>query len=603
MTLALPDVRHPLGIAEYALIGDCTTAALVGNNGSIDWMCLPRFDGPACFAALLGTPEHGRFLLTPRSPTSPAKRRYLDDSLILESVFETEDGEVAIIDFMVPGATNTSLVRIVEGRRGRVPMHMELCIRFDYGLTVPWVTRRPGGNGIVAIAGPERLVLRAPVDLVGQDRTTLSDFTVEEGQRLAFVLTHGPSHLPMPASPDADDALYATTEYWNTWCAQCSYNGPYADQVRRSLLVLKGLTYTATGGIVAAPTTSLPEVVGGARNWDYRYCWLRDAVITLFAFMDAGYSGEADSWAHWLNRSVAGAPEQLQIMYGIGGERRLDESELPWLPGYLGSVPVRKGNAAAGQLQLDVYGEVMTALHRARTMSLLQGKETWSVQRGLLAHLEQVWDQPDEGMWETRGGRKPFTVSKIMAWLAFDCGVRDVEQYDLPGDLDRWRETRARIHADICEKGWDADRQTFTQYYGSKALDASLLLIPMTGFLPIDDPRMASTIAAVEKHLLKDGFVMRYDAADTPDGLEGSEGAFLACSFWLASCMHMQGRAAEAIALFERLVALCNDVGLLSEEYDTVGKRLVGNFPQAFSHVALVSTAMRLAGKGTDQRR
>ena len=599
----LPPIRHPLAIEDYALISDCATAALVGNNGSIDWLCLPRFDSPACFAALLGKPEHGRFLIVPRSPAEPARRTYRDGTLVLESVFTTDEGEVAIIDFMVPGAANTSVVRIVEGRRGTVPMYMELCIRFDYGLTVPWVTRRDGGNGVVAVAGPEKLVLRAPVELAGQDLKTISHFTVAEGQRLHFALTHGPSHLPLPLSPDADDALYATTEFWKTWSGQCSYDGPYAKEVRRSLLVLKGLTYTATGGIVAAPTTSLPELVGGARNWDYRYCWLRDAVITLFAFMDAGYSTEADAWAHWLHRSVAGSPEQLQIMYGIGGERRLEEMELPWLPGYLDSVPVRTGNAAAGQLQLDVYGEVMSALHQARGVGLLQDKDAWSVQRGLLEHLEEVWEQPDEGMWETRGGRKPFTFSKVMAWVAFDCGIRDVEQYGLEGPVDRWRAVRDSIHAEVCDKGWDKGRQTFTQYYGSKALDASLLLIPLTGFLPAGDPRIASTIAAVERELMQDGFVMRYNASESGDGLQGKEGAFLACSFWLVSCMHIQGRVDEARTMFERLAGLCNDVGLLSEEYDPEGKRFVGNFPQAFSHVALVTTAMRLGGKHSDKRK
>ena len=385
-------------------------------------------------------------------------------------------------------------------------------------------------------------MLRAPVPMEGEHMRTVSHFAVSEGQVLNFVLTHGPSHLPLPLSLDADDALYATTTFWETWSAKCSYDGPYAAEVRRSLLVLKGLTYAATGGIVAAPTTSLPELVGGTRNWDYRYCWLRDAVITLFAFMDAGYSDEAEEWANWLHRSVAGAPDQVQIMYGIGGERRLEEMALPWLPGYLDSAPVRTGNAAAGQLQLDVYGEVMMALHRARGLGLLPDKEVWSVQRGLLQHLEQVWEQPDEGMWETRGGRKPFTFSKVMAWLAFDCGIRDVEAWGLDGPVDRWREIRDTIHATVCEKGWDDDRKTFTQFFGSKALDASLLLIPQTGFLPIDDPRVTSTIAAVEKELLRDGFVLRYDAEDTPDGLRGAEGAFLACSFWLVSCMHMQGR-------------------------------------------------------------
>lgn len=596
-------IRHPLPIEEYALLSDCRTAALVGSNGSIDWMCLPRFDGPACFAALLGRPEHGRFLLAPVDLQGPAKRSYRNGSLVLDSVFETAEGTVCVTDFMVPGWANTSLVRIVEGRAGRVPMRMELCIRFDYGMTVPWVTKRLGGNGVVAVAGPEQLVLRAPVELHGEDMRTVSEFTVEAGQRLAFVLTHGPSHLPMPMSPDADDALYAAEAFWQEWSGRCRYEGPYADLVRRSLLVLKGLTYSATGGIVAAPTTSLPELVGGARNWDYRFCWLRDAVITLFAFMDAGYSDEAEAWARWLHRSVAGSPEQLQIMYGIGSERRLEEAELPWLPGYLDSAPVRTGNAAAAQLQLDVYGEVMSALHRARATGLLRNSEAWSVQCGMLAHLETVWEQPDEGMWEVRGGRQHFVFSKVMAWLAFDCGIREVRDHGLDGPVEHWQGLCDRIRADIFKKGFDTELGSFTQSYGSKSLDANLLLIPLTGFLPIDDPRMAGTIAAVERELVEGGFVLRYRTEATQDGLEGGEGAFLACSFWLVSCMHMQGRVAEATAMFERLAGLCNDLGLLSEEYDTVGKRFVGNFPQAFSHVALVTTAFRLAGLATDSRK
>jgi GH15 family glucan-1,4-alpha-glucosidase len=608
--MELPLERHadtlvggesPQRIEDYALIGDCLTAALVGRNGSIDWLCLPRFDSPACFAALLGTPEHGRFLIAPEGDGPPATRRYLDGSLVLESVFTTHEGEVALIDFMVPQdattAPNTTIVRIIEGRRGRVSMRMELILRFDYGLTMPWVTRRHGGNGIVAIAGPEMVVLRTPIELRGEDMKTVGEFTVAEGERVNFVLTHGASHLKLPMSPDPDDALYDTQEYWSNWGASLKYDGPHAEVVKRSLIILKGLTYAPTGGIVAAATTSLPEQPGGPRNWDYRFCWLRDAVITLFAFMGAGFTAEAQAWAKWLHRAVAGSPAQLQIMYGLGGERRLEEMELPWLPGYANSRPVHTGNAAHDQLQLDVYGEVMSALHMARKAGLLDG-ESWALQRGMLEHLETIWDQPDEGMWETRGGRRQFTFSKIMAWVAFDRGIEDAEKYgfDAGEDVVRWRGVRDAIHARVCRDGFDPDLNSFTQSFGDKALDASLLLIPSMGFLPIDDPRVAGTIAAVERDLLVDGFVLRYRPEKSGDGLPGNEGAFLACSFWLASVMHMQGRVDEACALFDRLVGLCNDVGLLSEEYDPKAKAFRGNTPQAFSHVALVTTAMRLAG-------
>ena len=585
-------------IEDYGLIGDCLTAALVGRDGSIDWLCLPRFDSPACFAALLGGPEHGRFLIAPVAPCPPARRTYQDGGLVLETLFSTDEGEVALIDFMVPGAQNSSIVRKVEGRSGRVTMRMEFVLRFDYGLTVPWVTQRSGGNGIVAIAGPEMVVLRTEVPLRGEDMKTIAEFTVATGERVDFVMTHGPSHLKLPSSPDPDDALFDTERYWDKWCEQLRYDGPAADAVKRSLVTLKALTYQPTGGIVAAVTTSLPEQAGGARNWDYRFCWLRDAVITLFAFMGAGFETEAKAWAEWLHRSVAGSPAQLQIMYGLGGERRLDESEISWLPGYGGAKPVRTGNAAANQLQLDVYGEVMGALHEARHNGLLDDGATWAMQRGMLEHLETVWEQPDEGLWETRGGRRHFTFSKVMAWVAFDRGIKDAQTYGYEGDVSRWRGIRDTIHARVCAEGFDTTLDSFTQSFGSTALDASLLLIPGTGFMAADDPRMLGTVAAIEAGLMEHGFVLRYRTGAGSDGLPQGEGAFLACSFWLASVMHMQGRIAEARALFDRLVGLCNDVGLLSEEYDPVGKRFLGNIPQAFSHVALVTTAMRLSGHG-----
>jgi len=596
MTKPTKQRDEALAIEDYALIGDCSSAALVGRNGSIDWLCLPRFDSPALFASLLGSSKNGRYRIAPTGDHEPATRRYRDDSMVLETLFTTDTGEVALIDFMLPGADNSSIVRIVEGRHGSVDMRMDLCIRFDYGLTVPWVTRRPGGNGLVAIAGPEMLVLRTPVKLEGHHMETTADFTVKAGERLPFVLTHGPSNKSLPMSPDPDDALYDTEHFWSDWAARCKYKGPYERDVRRSLMVLKALTYTATGGIVAAPTASLPEVLGGERNWDYRFCWLRDAVITLFAFMGAGYHDEAASWARWLHRSVAGDPAQLQIMYGLGGERRLEEAEIPWLDGYQGAKPVRTGNAAAGQLQLDVYGEVMSALWQARDAGLLDNTDAWSVQKEMLEHLETIWNQPDEGLWETRGGRKHFTFSKIMAWIAFDRGIHDSENHGLEAPVERWKQVRDEIHEAVCSKGFSKRLNSFTQSFGSDALDASLLLIVTTDFLPLDDPRVVGTVEAIEKGLMSKGFVLRYRADEAPDGLEGEEGAFLACSFWLATAMHMLGRGDDARKLFDRLVELCNDVGLLSEEYDPHSKRLVGNFPQAFSHVALVTTAMRLSG-------
>jgi GH15 family glucan-1,4-alpha-glucosidase len=592
----------PSNIEDYALIGDCATAALVGRNGSIDWLCWPRFDSAACLAALLGGPEHGRFQIAPAEGAYSIKRSYRNGSLVLETLFECEGGQVAVIDFMVPGAPRGSLVRIVEGRRGTVPMAMDLALRFDYGMSVPWVTRRKGGNGFVAVAGPELVVLRTPVELHGRDLRTVAEFTVREGDRVPFVLTHGPSHLPPPISLDADDALYATEEYWANWTGRGTYDGPWAEVVHRSLLTLKCLTYAPTGGIVAAPTTSLPEALGGVRNWDYRFCWLRDATITLFAFMAAGYTEEAGAWADWLHRSIAGSPDQVQIMYGIAGERRLEENEVPWLPGYQGAAPVRVGNAAATQLQLDVYGEVMDALHQARSAKLLTNPQSWSLQCALLEHLEEVWQQPDEGLWETRGGRRHFTFSKVMAWVAFDRGIKDAEINRLEAPLDRWRQMRDQIHATVCRDGYDEHLGSFTQSFGDPALDASLLLIAAVGFLPHDDPRVQGTVQAVERGLLVDGFVLRYRTEGGDDGLPVGEGAFLACSFWLAAAWHMQGRHAEAKALFERLLGLCNDVGLLSEEYDPRAKRFTGNFPQAFSHVALITTALTLAGEAQDRK-
>ena len=597
----MTEPRRPLPIEDYALIGDGATAALVGRNGSIDWLCWPRFDSSACFAALLGDSRNGCWRIGPENEGAQVTRRYRGDTLVLETVFESHSGAVAVIDFMPPMrspsgiAANSSVIRIVEGRRGHVPMHMELVLRFDYGSAVPWVSRLQEEHGISAIVGPDRVVLRGPMRLHGRHMATVADFTVSEGQRLAFVMTHGPSHLPLPAAIDAEAALRQTEDSWTGWSARCTYRGEWGEAVLRSLITLRALAYTPTGGLVAAPTMSLPEELGGERNWDYRYCWLRDATLTLLAMMEAGYYDEAASWRDWLHRAVAGSPDQIQIMYGVAGERRLDEWEVPWLAGYQGARPVRIGNAASNQLQLDVYGEINDALHHARSGQLAPAPESWTMQIALTDHLETIWDQPDESIWEVRGGRRHFTFSKAMAWVAFDRAVRDAETFKLPGPLDRWRTVRDRIHATVCEKGYNAAKRSFVQSFGSEELDASLLLLPLVGFLPHDDPRIIATVAAVERELLADGFVRRYRTEAGADGVAGREGVFLACSFWLADCMSMQGRDEEARRLFERLLALRNDVGLLSEEYDPRAGRLVGNFPQAFSHVALIGTAMNLS--------
>ncbi len=589
-------MSHP--IEDYALIGDCQTAALVARDGGIDWLCVPRFDSNACFAALLGTADNGRWRIAPQrlANSGPVRvtRRYRDDTLILETVFETADGSVALIDFMPPRIDGVVyVIRIVEGRRGRVAMRSETSVRFNYGSTTPWVTRLSdddeGVRGVRAIAGPDMVTLRADVELKGEGMQTVASFDVEQGRRVAFVLSHSASHLPVPAAIDAEAALENSAKIWAKWNERAVDAGPYTKAVRRSLMVLKALTFGPTGGIVAAPTTSLPESIGGVRNWDYRYCWLRDATLTLFALMNAGYYEEALAWRMWLERAVAGDASQLRIMYGLGGERRLEEWEIEWLPGYENSRPVRIGNAASNQLQLDVYGQVMAALHYGRLGGLgsgSKGDEVWSFQLKMLEHLETVWRKPDSGIWEPRGGPQHFTFSKVMVWTAFDRAVKSAEKFGLEGPVLHWRALCQMIHDEICEKGFDAERNAFVQSYGSKALDASLLLMPLTGFLPPDDPRVIGTVHAIERELLVDGFVLRYSTAETSDGLPPGEGVFLACSFWLVDNLRLQGRVEEARALFERLLAIANDVGLLAEEYDPVARRQLGNFPQAFSHVS-----------------
>jgi glucoamylase len=591
-----PDFPPP--IEDYALIGDCATAALVSRRGSIDWLCWPRFDGSACFAALLGRPEHGRWQIAPEARDARVGRAYRDGSVVLETVFETAEGSVAVIDFMPPLASNSSVVRIVEGRSGRVAMDMTLGLRFDYGISVPWVERLEDGSGLRAIVGPDMVVLRTDVALRGENMTTRSAFTVRTGDRVGFVLTHSPSHLPPPPAIDPFEALNRTEAFWSQWIGRCTYRGAHAPAVHRSLITLKALTYAPTGGIVAAPTTSLPEQLGGERNWDYRFCWLRDATLTLLALVHAGYGDEARDWREWLHRAIAGSPEQLQIMYGLGGERRLSEWEVPWLPGYQGARPVRIGNAAAGQLQLDVYGEVADALFQSHKRGLVAPEGIWSLQRTLIEHLETIWSEADEGIWEVRGGRQHFTFSKVMAWVALDRAIRSVEEWNLEAPLERWRALRAEMHEVICARGFDAGRNSFVQTFGGTALDASLLLLPLVGFLPSDDPRILGTVAAVERDLMHDGLVLRYRTEGSVDGLPPGEGVFLACSFWLADNMILQGRHDEARALFERLLALRNDVGLLSEEYDPRARRLVGNFPQAFSHIGLIGTALNLENGG-----
>ncbi len=589
-----------LRIEDYAIIGDMHTAAVVGADGSIDWLCLPDFDSPSCFARLVGTDSHGYWKIAPAGGPSAvlaSRRRYREDSLVLETEFDTATGTVRISDFMPVGVSHPHVMRVVEGIAGTVDLALELTLRFDYGDAVPWVTSSPGLLRMTA--GPDAVALWHRVHTVGKNLTTVADFTVSTGQRYPFTLVWHPSNEEPPAPLDTYYALEHTDAIWKEWAGRCTYEGPWRDQVVRSLLTLKALTVETTGGIVAAPTTSLPETLGGGRNWDYRYCWLRDAALTLESLMRGGYLDEALAWRDWLVRSVAGDPARLQIMYGPSGERRLVEWEADWLPGYESSTPVRIGNAASGQFQLDVYGEVLSALHAAAHADGVPNAAAWDLQIKLIEFLASAWIAPDDGIWEVRGPRRHFTHSKVMAWVAVDRAVRTLEQWpDLKGDLEGWRELRARIHADVCEHGFNRDLGAFTQYYGADTLDASVLMIPLVGFLPPDDPRVVSTVEAVEHRLLADGLVLRYETSDAGpvDGLSGREGAFLACSFWLVDCLHLIGRTADAEALFERLVGLSNALGLLAEEYDPVAGRLVGNFPQAFFHVSLVNSAFRLAG-------
>jgi GH15 family glucan-1,4-alpha-glucosidase len=591
-------------IEDYALIGDTHTAALVGADASIDWLCAPRFDSGACFAALIGEHGHGRWRLAPAGEVGRRRRRYRDGTLVLETDFETAEGAVRVVDFMPLRSQHCHLVRVVEGLAGSVPMSMELVARFDYGAIVPWVRRVD--DALVAIGGPDAICLRSPVDFEGRDLTTVAEFRVERGHRVPFVLSWFGSHRPLPKALDADRALADTEKWWRRWSARCTYTGEWRDQVVRSLITLKALTYRPTGGIVAAATTSLPEQIGGGRNWDYRFCWLRDATFTLYALMLAGFEDEAKAWRDWLLRAVAGHPQQMQILYGPAGERRLTELELDWLPGYERSAPVRVGNAASSQFQLDVFGEVMDVLHQARAVGLRSADPAWDLQRVLMDFLETKWKEPDEGIWEIRGPRRHFVHSKVMAWVALDRAVKAVERFGLEGPVERWRRLRAEIHAEVCDKGYDRGRRTFTQYYGGRELDASLLRIPLVGFLPASDDRVAGTVGAIERELMRDGLVMRYshEGTETVDGLSGGEGAFLACSFWLADCLYLLGRVDAARALFGRLLGLCNDVGLLSEEYDPSSARLVGNFPQALSHLSLVNTAYNLSpGVGAARHR
>ena len=590
-------------LEDYAIIGDCETVALVSRRGSIDWLCWPRFDSGACFAGLLGTAEHGRWLVEAVDADAQVTRRYRPNTLILETTIETRSGTAIVIDFMPLRGRNSDVVRLVRGDRGSVEMRTELVLRFDYGSTVPWVSRLPDGT-FRAIAGPDMVVMHTPVALHGENLTTVGTFHVEAGSTVPLVLTHGPSHLPPPDPIDVEASLAETEDFWVDWAARNQTRGEWSDAVTRSLITLKALTYAPTGGMVAAPTTSLPEKLGGVRNWDYRFCWLRDATLTLLALMNAGYYDEAQAWRDWLLRAAAGSPSQLQIMYGLAGERRLSEYEVPWLPGYEQSTPVRIGNAAHGQLQLDVYGEVVDTLFQGKRGGLETRPADWNFLRAILEHLEQVWSRPDKGVWETRGDPQHFTFSKIMSWVALDRGIRAIEGNKVEGPVARWREVRQRIHAEVCARGFNSELGSFVQSYDSKNLDASLLLIPTTGFLPADDPRIRGTIEAVERHLFVDGFVRRYDTHTTDDGLPPGEGAFLACSFWLVDALLLSGRQDDARQLFERLLGLRNDVGLLAEEYDTGAKRLVGNFPQAFSHIALVNSAHNLghAVKPAQQR-
>ncbi|MDF0515978.1 glycoside hydrolase family 15 protein [Bradyrhizobium yuanmingense] len=581
-------------IEDYALIGDCETAALVGRNGSIDWLCWPAFDSDACFAAILGTHKNGRWLIAPSEGATSISRRYLGNTLILETRFETKNGTVALIDFMPLRGKASDIVRLVRGIRGTVKMRMELVIRFGFGADIPWVRRID--HSLMAIAGQDMTVLRTPVETRGEDLTTVADFEVREGETVPFVLTYGPSHLDPPAPIDAELALQETEKFWEDWCGHCTRDGDYQALVLRSLITLKALTFAPTGGIVAAPTTSLPEKLGGSRNWDYRFCWLRDATFTLLALMNSGYTEEALAWHNWLLRAAAGSPSNMQIMYGIWGQRRLLEWEAGWLDGYEGAQPVRVGNAAHAQLQLDVYGELIDAFHQSRMARLkLDDETTWALECAVLNHLAEVWDRPDHGIWERRGQPKHYVFSKVMTWVAFDRGIKSAETFGFKAPLLHWRALREAIHRDVCNRGFDAEENAFVESYGSKMLDASVLLLPAVGFLPADDPRIRGTIAVAEKCLMRDGFVLRHDPRELPPDQPPLEGAFLACTLWLADAYVLSGDLDKAQVLLDRVVGIANDVGLLAEEYDSVAKRQTGNFPQALTHIALINTAHNLS--------
>ncbi|MCK1740551.1 glycoside hydrolase family 15 protein [Bradyrhizobium sp. 139] len=581
-------------IEDYALIGDCETAALVGRNGSIDWLCWPAFDSDACFAAILGTHKNGRWLIAPSEDVTGISRRYLGNTLILETRFETKSGAVALIDFMPPRGKASDVVRLVRGVSGAVKMRMELVIRFGFGVDIPWVRRID--HSLLAVAGQDMTVLRTPAETRGEDLTTVSDFEVKAGEAVPFVLTYGPSHLELPAPIDPEIALQETEKFWQHWCSNCTRDGDYHDLIVRSLITLKALTFGPTGGIVAAPTTSLPEKLGGMRNWDYRFCWLRDATFTLLALMNSGYTEEASAWHNWLLRAAAGSPSNMQIMYGIWGQRRLLEWEAGWLGGYEGAQPVRVGNAAHAQLQLDVYGELIDAFHQSRTAKLkLDDEATWALECAVLNHLAEVWDEPDHGIWERRGQPRHYVFSKVMTWVAFDRGIKSAETFGFKAPLLHWRTLREAIHRDVCNRGFDAGENAFVESYGSKLLDASVLLLPAVGFLPAEDPRIRGTIAAIEKCLMRDGFVLRHDPREMPARQPPLEGAFLACSLWLADAHVLSGDLDKAQALFDRVVGVANDVGLLAEEYDSDARRQTGNFPQALTHIALINTAHNLS--------
>jgi GH15 family glucan-1,4-alpha-glucosidase len=581
-------------IEDYGLIGDCQTAALVGRDGSIDWLCWPAFDSDACFAGLLGTHRNGRWLIAPAEKVTNSSRRYRDNTLILETRFVTAGGEVALIDFMPPRGHASDVVRLVRGIRGRVKLMMQLVIRFGFGADIPWVRKTEDG-ALLAIAGQDMTVLRAPVETRGEDLTTVAEFEVGEGETMPFVLTYGPSHLPVPAPIDPAQALQDTEDFWTEWCSRCTYHGDNRDLVLRSLITLKALTYEPTGGIVAAPTTSLPEKLGGQRNWDYRFCWLRDATFTLLALMNSGYTEEALAWHNWLLRAAAGWPANMQIMYGILGQRRLLEWEADWLSGYEGARPVRIGNAAHAQLQLDVYGELIDTFYQWRIAELKVDEETWALARAVIEHIEKVWDQPDHGIWERRGEPRHYVSSKVMTWVAFDRAIKGAERFGFEAPLERWRMLRDEICRDVCARGFDPEQNSFIESYGSQLLDASILLMPAVGFLPASDPRVRGTLAALEKHMMRDGFVLRHDPREISDEKQPIEGAFLACSLWLADAYVLAGELDKAQALFDRVVAVANDLGLLAEEYDPGLARQTGNFPQALTHIALINTAHNLS--------